>query len=164
MKTLIAANWKMHGDLSWAAKLSEFRTYYPENEKNVECLICPPAFMIAALMEQGKENDILVGAQNCHAEASGAFTGELSADMIASTGAGYVIVGHSERRAMFGETDCMISAKAQAAQSAGLVPIICIGESEAERRANKELDVATKQLSNSIPAVSYTHLTLPTKA
>jgi len=151
MKTLIAANWKMHGDLSWASKPSEFRKFYSTNDKHVECLICPPAFMIPAMVEHGKEADILIGAQNCHAESSGAYTGEMSAGMIASAGAGYVIVGHSERRAMFGETDAMIAAKAAAIQSAGIIPIVCIGESEAERRANKELDVATEQLTASIP-------------
>lgn len=151
MKTLIAANWKMHGDLSWDQKPGEFRAFYPKNDKHVQCLICPPAFMIPALVEQGKTNDILVGAQNCHAEVSGAFTGEMSAKMIAGTGATYVIVGHSERRALFGETDAVVSAKAQAALDADLIPIICIGESEAERRDGEELNVATRQLTHSIP-------------
>jgi len=151
MKTLIAANWKMHGDLGWASKLSEFRKHYPHNEKHMECLICPPAFMIPALVEQGKINNMRIGAQNCHAEVSGAFTGEISADMIAGAGADYVIVGHSERRSIFGETDAMIAAKTKAAQSASLTPIVCIGESEVERRAQKELEVATRQLTDSIP-------------
>jgi triosephosphate isomerase len=151
MKTLIAANWKMHGDLSWDQKPAEFRTYYPKNDKHVECLICPPAFMIPALVEQGKENDIFVGAQNCHAETSGAFTGEISAEMIAGTGASHVLVGHSERRALFDETDAIVSAKAQSALAADLIPIICIGESEAERRDGKALDIATRQLTHSIP-------------
>lgn len=151
MKTLIAANWKMHGDLSWADKPAEFRGIYPKDKSGVECLICPPSFLLPALVKQGEENEILVGAQNCHAETSGAFTGEISAPMIAGLGATHVIVGHSERRSLFGETDDDVSAKAEAALNANIIPIICIGESEAERRAEKELDVATMQLANSIP-------------
>lgn len=154
MKTLIAANWKMHGDLSWSQKPAEFRAFYPRNDKHVEFLICPPAFMIPALVKQGKMNDILIGAQNCHAETSGAFTGEMSAEMIASTGATHVIIGHSERRALFGETDAMVATKAQAAENAGTIPIICIGESEAERREGKELDIVAHQLAHSISAPS----------
>lgn len=154
MKTLIAANWKMHGKLSWRDKPAEFRTFYPKNAQHVECLICPPAFMIPALVKTGYENDMLVGAQNCHAEKSGAFTGEMSAEMVAGTGATHVIVGHSERRALFGETNALVAHKAQAAIAANLTPIICIGESEAERRAAQELDVATRQLAHSIPRKS----------
>ena len=151
MKTLIAANWKMHGDLSWVAKPGEFRTFYPKDKKHVECLICPPAYMISAMVEQGDKHNVSIGAQNCHFEKTGAFTGEMSADMVADTGAGYVILGHSERRAIFGETDEIVAAKAQAVTDANLIPIVCIGESEDERRAGREIEIATSQLKASIP-------------
>lgn len=151
MKTLIAANWKMHGDMSWDEKPQEFRTFYAKNRKNVECLICPPTFLLPSLIKKSAKLDVLVGAQNCHPEVSGAFTGEISAHMIAALGASHIIVGHSERRAMFGETNEVVAAKAKAALEAELKPIICIGESESERRAGKELEVATDQLAMSIP-------------
>ena len=151
MKTLIAANWKMNGDFSWVEKPTEFRNFYPKDNKHVDCLICPPAYLIPAMVEQGKKCNISIGAQNCHDEKSGAFTGEMSADMVADSGAKYVLVGHSERRSIFGESDAFVSAKAQAAAEASLIPIICIGESEAERRAGKEIEVATNQLKSSIP-------------
>lgn len=151
MKTLIAANWKMHGDLGWTAKPKEFRSYFPKTNKSVECLICPPAYMIPAMVKSARPRSIKVGAQNCHFEKSGAFTGELSAEMVADAGADYVIVGHSERRALFRESDQLVSKKTTAVLGAGLKPIICIGESEAQRRAGRELDVATRQIRNSVP-------------
>ncbi len=152
MRTLIAANWKMHGDLSWIQKPSEFRALFPAGKDNIEILLCPPAHMLEAMVGASTGLDISVGAQNCHDESSGAYTGELSADMVAETGATYVILGHSERRAIFGDTDNWVAAKTSAAQKAGLRPIVCVGESRAEREAGQAEEVVGAQIDGSIPA------------
>ncbi|PHR61421.1 MAG: triose-phosphate isomerase [Robiginitomaculum sp.] len=156
MKTLIAANWKMHGDLSWRAKPNAFRRAYgvPTHGKNsgVDILICPPSHMICALVDGAKGHDIHIGGQNCHQAETGAFTGEISANMLADCGATYVIVGHSERRAIFGETDSMVAEKADSAITAKLVPIICVGESREQRESGQADEVVGDQLKSSIPA------------
>lgn len=151
MKTLIAANWKMHGDLSWETKPSEFRGFYPVNAENVEILLCPPAYIIPSLATACADHDIALGAQDCHFETSGAFTGEMSADMARDAGAGYAIVGHSERRALFGETDAVVARKAEAVSNAGLIPIICVGESREQREAGDADEVVGAQVLGSIP-------------
>ena len=151
MKTLIAANWKMHGDLSWETKPSEFRGFYPVNAENVEILLCPPAYIISSLATACADHNISLGAQNCHFEASGAFTGEMSADMVRDAGAGYVIVGHSERRALFGETDAIVARKSESVSAAGLTPIICVGESREQREAGDADEVVGAQVLGSIP-------------
>jgi len=151
MKTLIAANWKMHGNLSWVQKPAEFRTLFPVQGGNIDILLCPPAHILEAMVRASAGLDIFVGAQNCHDQSSGAYTGELSADMIAETGASYVILGHSERRALFGDSDDWIAAKTSAAQKAGLRPIVCVGESRLEREAGHAEEVVGNQLAGSIP-------------
>ena len=113
----------------------------------VDVMICPPATLIAAMSETA----IAVGAQDCHAQTSGAHTGDISPEMLADAGASAVIVGHSERRADHGESDDAVNAKAQAVHRAGLVAIICIGETEDERRAGRALEVVTGQLRGSLP-------------
>jgi len=113
----------------------------------VDVMICPPATLIAAMAETA----IAVGAQDCHAQAAGAHTGDISPEMLADAGASAVIVGHSERRADHGESDDAVKAKAQAVHRAGLVAIICIGETEDERRAGRALEVVTVQLRGSLP-------------
>lgn len=113
-----------------------------------ELLICPPATLIAYLSDR----DISIGGQDCHADASGAHTGDVSAEMLADAGAVAVIVGHSERRADHGETNDIVRAKAKAAYRAGLTAIICIGESEDQRNAGQALEQATKQIVGSVPA------------
>jgi len=152
MKTLIAANWKMHGNLSWVQKPAEFRALFPAGGNNIDILLCPPAHMLEAMARASEGLDISIGAQNCHDQASGAYTGELSADMIAETGATYVILGHSERRTIFGDTDAWVAAKTSAAQKAGLRAIVCVGESRAEREAGQAEEIIGSQLSGSIPA------------
>ena len=152
MKTLIAANWKMHGNLSWVQKPAEFRALFPAKSKNIDILLCPPAHMLEAMARASEGLDISVGAQNCHDQATGAYTGELSAAMVAETGATYVILGHSERRASFGDTDGWVAAKTSAVQKAGLRPIVCVGESRAEREAGHAEEVVGSQLAGSIPA------------
>lgn len=151
MKTLIAANWKMHGDLTWVEKPKQLAAHLQQGKPEIECLICPPYFMIPAMAEACSKVGISVGAQNCHFEASGAFTGEMSADMVAAAGASYVILGHSERRALFSETSEIVAAKTSAAAKARLKPILCIGERETERLAGQAFDVVSEQLRRSIP-------------
>src|SRR4029453_15804095 len=120
------------------------------NDRDV--LVCPPATLVLAVADAGKGRGVLVGGENCHAKASGAHTGEVAAEMLRDCGATYVIVGHSERRADCGETDAVVRAKAEAAWRAGLLPIVCIGETLAEREAGKTLAVLEAQLKGRVPA------------
>jgi len=128
MKTLIIANWKMNPkSLKEAQELFEVKAGVKKN-KNVEVVICPPFMYLPALINKG----LAIGAQNCHWEAQGAYTGEVSPAMLADAGAEYIILGHSERRRYLGETDEIINLKLKAALKARLKPIICIGEKEGE--------------------------------
>lgn len=149
-KKLVAGNWKMNG---LAASLPEVRAMVDgaANLPGVELAICPPATLASAVGSALKGSAIGLGGQDCHAEKSGAFTGDISAEMWADTGARYVIVGHSERRTYHAETDATVAAKALAVLRAGLTPIICVGESLAERDAGRTLDVISNQLAGSIP-------------
>lgn len=151
MRPLIAGNWKMHGDMSWAEKPSEFAALMPASEReHLDILICPPALFIAPMATGCQAASIYLGAQNCHAAESGAHTGEVSAEMVKSAGANYVIVGHSERRASR-ETDFDVSAKAIAAAKQGLTPIICVGESLDIRKAGEAEAVVSAQIKASVP-------------
>ncbi|KKB09557.1 triosephosphate isomerase [Devosia chinhatensis] len=120
-------------------------------------VVCPPATLLASVAAQGASSGILAGGQDCHAEASGAHTGDISASMLADAGAQFVIVGHSERRAHHGETDAVVCAKAEAGIGAGLRPIICVGETEAERDAGEAEAVVARQLAASIPDAAGQH-------
>ena len=113
--------------------------------------LCPPATLIARMALQLKGGAVEIGGQDCHAKASGAFTGSVSAEMLADAGAGLVIVGHSERRAGFGETDADVAAKAEAALRAGLEPIVCVGETLEQRDAGDAVAVVTAQVAGSLP-------------
>ena len=115
-------------------------------------LVCPPATLLLAVADAVKGSGLLVGGQDCHAKASGAHTGDISAEMLRDGGASHVIVGHSERRADCGETDAIVRAKAEAAWRAGLLPIVCIGETLADREAGRTLAVLETQLKGSIPS------------
>lgn len=149
MHKLAAGNWKMNGT---RAALAEVRALIAEvGTPGCEMLLCPPATLISAMAEMAAGAPLLVGAQDCHAKASGAHTGDLSAPMLADAGASHVILGHSERRADHGETDQQICAKAEAVMAAGLVAIVCLGETEAERDANRTLEVIGEQLLGSVP-------------
>lgn len=147
---LVAGNWKMNG---LAASLPEVRAMVDGAAAlpGVELAVCPPATLAGAVGAALKGSNVGLGGQDCHAEKSGAFTGDLSAEMWADVGARYVIVGHSERRQYHAETDAIVAAKASAVLRAGLTPIICIGESLAERDAGRTLDVIAAQLAGSIP-------------
>ena len=149
MKKLAAGNWKMNGSL---AALGEVRALLAAHGSAAcEMVICPPATLIAALADVARGSALAVGGQDCHAAVSGAHTGDISAAMLAEAGASYVILGHSERRADHAETDAQVKAKAVAAMAAGLVPIVCVGETEAERDAGRTLSVVGAQLDGSLP-------------
>lgn len=148
MQPFIVGNWKMNGAramLSEARAIDRGAARYP----GVRVGIAPPFTLINAMAEAMQAAQ--VGAQDCHAEASGAFTGDVSAPMLADAGAQFVIVGHSERRAMHGESDAAVMAKAEAALAAGLEVIVCVGETEAERDAGQAEAIVTGQLAGSLP-------------
>ncbi|MBB3890189.1 triosephosphate isomerase [Phenylobacterium haematophilum] len=147
---LIAGNWKMNGV---AASLAEAQAVAAgiENSK-ARVAICPPATLVARAAAALGGGKVLVGGQDCRAETSGAFTGDIAAEMLADAGASLVILGHSERRAGYGETDEVVAAKVGAALRAGLEPIVCVGETLAEREAGDALSVVTGQVRGSLPA------------
>src|ERR1700724_3327097 len=120
-----------------------------------DLLVCPPATLIAAFAEKARGAETLaIGAQDCHPKASGAHTGDLSAEMLADAGATAVIVGHSERRADHGESDALVRQKAEAAWRAGLTAIVCIGETQHQRDSGQTLDICGGQLNLSLPELS----------
>lgn len=140
----------MNGTL---ADLDQIRAIGQDHQNSpIDILICPPAHLIHAAM--AVTDQVALGAQNCHAKTHGAHTGDISARQIADIGAGYVILGHSERRADHNETDADVNAKAQAVYDAGLIAIICIGETLHERETGQTLEVLGQQLSGSVPATA----------
>lgn len=145
---LAAGNWKMNGSL---AALSEIETLANAAPVGVDLLICPPATLIAPAAQAANGSALAIGGQDCHANAAGAHTGDLSADMLKEAGAAYVVLGHSERRADHGETDAQIRAKTGAAVAVGLTPIVCAGETLAERKAGNAVQVVTAQIAGSLP-------------
>lgn len=148
-RKLAAGNWKMNGT---RASLDEIRALADSHaDATCEILICPPALLIRAACVAAGSSPIRIGGQDCHAETAGAHTGDISAEQLADACARYVIVGHSERRTDHGETDGMVAAKANAALRAGLKPVICIGETEAERDGGRTLEVIARQLGGSVP-------------
>lgn len=148
---LIAGNWKMNGNRVEAAALAQGIVDGAEGRK-AQLLVCPPAILISFVCETVSNSNVAVGGQDCHANASGAHTGDISAAMLADSGCKYVILGHSERRADHGESNDAVHAKAAAAYSADLVAIICVGETEQERDAGETLSVIESQIRKSIPA------------
>ncbi len=158
MKPLIAGNWKMNGLSSSVKEIEKLIDLFDgAAPDDAEVLICPPATLVGLFATEFSDEGIGIGGQDCHSKASGAHTGDISAEMLADAGAAYVIVGHSERRADHDETDAVVRAKAEAAHRAGLLPIICVGETESERKAGREKEVVGAQLAGSIPpgAESY---------
>lgn len=149
MRKLAAGNWKMNGQRADLAEIAALAAACPDPD--CEVLICPPATLIAPMATAAEGTPVAVGGQDCHANASGAHTGDIAAAMIADAGGSYVITGHSERRTDHGETDADVAAKTEAAWDAGLTAIICIGETEAQYKAGETLAVIATQLAGSLP-------------
>jgi triosephosphate isomerase len=151
IRPLIAGNWKMNGLKSSLAEFEAMREGAAVVAAKADLLVCPPATLITGFADKAKGSKLAVGAQDCHPKASGAHTGDLSAEMLADAGASAIIVGHSERRADHGETDGLVRQKAEAAWRAGLTAIVCIGETQAQRDAGQTLEVCGGQLKGSLP-------------
>lgn len=150
MRFLIAGNWKMNGLTAQLGEIEAMVVSVTAKPPLAEVLIFPPATLIARAV-QIADGRIGIGGQDCHAAIAGAFTGDISAEMLKDAGASSVIVGHSERRQHHGETDAMVAAKAKAAGRAGLRVIICVGETQSQRRDGKALSVCSDQIIGSMP-------------
>jgi triosephosphate isomerase (TIM) len=152
-RPLVAGNWKMNG---LQASIGELKTIVAgvQTLGDVDVIVCPPATLITSFAAAVRGTRLGIGAQDCHAEAAGAYTGDISAEMLRDAGAVAVIVGHSERRRYHGETDAMVRAKAIAAQRAGLLAIVCIGETRTERDGGQARRVVGAQLDGSLPDAS----------
>src|SRR5687768_3614941 len=153
VRRLIAGNWKMNLARAEAAALARGVVDTLEGGRGLaaDVAVCPPFTALATVAEALTGSAIALGAQDCHEKAAGAFTGSVSAPMLKDLGCRYVILGHSERRHGLGETDAMVNAKVGAAWSAGLAPILCLGETAAERDAGKTLEIVRRQLAGSLP-------------
>ncbi|MGL4235896.1 triose-phosphate isomerase [Tabrizicola sp.] len=149
MKKLAAGNWKMNGTAASLVEVTALLAAHPDPV--CEMLLCPPATLIAQMATAAKGTALKVGAQDCHPKPQGAHTGDISAAMLTDAGATHVILGHSERRTDHGETDALVRAKAEAVVDAGLIAIVCIGETESERDSGKTLAVIGTQLDGSVP-------------
>jgi triosephosphate isomerase len=155
-RPLVVGNWKMNGLTASLDEVSALAGKVKAQAPQAELGLCPPATLVAAMAACVKNSGLLpavlgVGGQDCHAKASGAHTGDISAEMLKEAGATYAIVGHSERRTDHAETDVLVRAKAQAAHRAGLVAIVCIGETLAQRDGNETLKVVSSQVRGSLP-------------
>lgn len=150
-RPLIAGNWKMNGLAAALAEGVALAEALAEDPAAARVALCPPATLIALMAEAVRGTAVEVGGQDCRAEVSGAFTGDIAAEMLADAGAALVILGHSERRAGHGETDADVCAKVQAALRAGLEPIVCVGETLEERRAGRAVEVVQAQVNGSLP-------------
>ena len=155
-KIIVAGNWKMNKNSSEGielvkALLGEVADIAPEK---AEIVVCPPFTTIAGVVETLRGSNIGVGAQNIHWAASGAFTGEISADMLKEAGVKYVIIGHSERRQYFGETDQSVNERLKAALNAGFTPIVCVGETLAERESGNTENVLARQVKDGFAGIS----------
>lgn len=148
----IIANWKMHGDAdrvnAWISALKPTLKTLPATTNAV---LCPPALWVALAAHAASGSGLAIGGQDCHGEEKGAFTGEISASMLVKAGARYVLLGHSERRTLMGETSASVAKKALAASHAGLIPVVCIGETLTERKAGRTIEVICTQMKESIP-------------
>jgi len=152
-RPLVAANWKMHGQKAEAVTLIRALADGLGSETRLDVLVCPSFVHLAQVKDAMAGTPLQLGAQNMHQEAEGAFTGEVSAPMLRDVGCSHVLVGHSERRVLFGETDMVVAAKFAAAQRAGLIPVLCVGESAVEREAGSTAEVVCRQLQVVVDAV-----------
>ena len=150
-RPLVAGNWKMNGLKASATELMRIIAGAKALAGKADLMICPPATALGLFAGAAAGSNLAIGAQDCHAEAAGAHTGDISAEMLADAGARAVIVGHSERRADHQETDAQVRAKALAARRAGLTAIVCVGELRGERAGGKTLAVVGRQLDDSLP-------------
>lgn len=148
-RKLAAGNWKMNGLTASLDEARELARAHPA--PGVDLLLCPPSTLLSRMADALQGSAVMLGGQDCHAAASGAHTGDIAAAMLADAGASHVILGHSERRADHGESDAQVAAKARAARAAGLVALVCVGETLAEREAGQTLDVVARQLAQSLP-------------
>jgi triosephosphate isomerase len=150
-RRLVAANWKMNGLRKSNTELFKILEDSIHLPRDVDVVICPPATLISIFSGLLRGSRLKLGGQDCHPEPSGAFTGDVAAEMLADVGASYVILGHSERRNFHRETDNDVRAKTLAAWRAGLIAIVCIGESKAERDARETLQVVSRQIDTALP-------------
>jgi triosephosphate isomerase (TIM) len=151
-RPLVAGNWKMNGLKAGLEEIAAMQRAVEAGQAGrAEVLVCPPATLIISAAAALRGGPMAVGAQDCHPKASGAFTGDISAPMLKDAGAAYVIVGHSERRAGYGESDALVRSKAEAAIEAGLAAIVCVGETKAEREAGEAVSVVSGQIRGSLP-------------
>jgi triosephosphate isomerase (TIM) len=150
-KRLVAGNWKMNGLRADGAALARGIAERAREPHRCELLVCPPATLLIAVGDALAGSGVALGGQDCHPEPKGAFTGDISAEMLKDAGCSHVIVGHSERRHACGETDADVRAKALAAWRAGLIAIVCVGETRAEREAGRAGAVVAAQLAGSLP-------------
>lgn len=151
MKHLIAGNWKMNGSPASAEALATALASRAD-QAVADIAVCPPAPLLPAVFASVRGSRVAVGGQDCHANDKGAHTGDVSPVLLKMLGCAYVIVGHSERRADHGESDADVKAKAIGAHRAGLIPIICVGETEEERGGGKTAEVISRQVAGSVPA------------
>ena len=150
-RALVAGNWKMNGGLAMLKEPRLLAAMLKDVKLKCDVMICPPAILVRRIKSILKGSKIRLGGQDCHWDAAGAHTGDISAEMLKEAGCSAVIVGHSERRSNHGESDATVAKKASGVHRAGLTAIICIGETLDERKSGKTLDVLTRQIKGSVP-------------
>ena len=157
-RPMIAGNWKMYKDVNEAVELANGIKRAVFDTENVDIVVCPPFTDLGEVGEMLTETNMGLGAQNCYWEAEGAYTGEIAPGMLKSVGCKYVIIGHSERRKYFGETDATINKKIKAAIDNGLIPIFCVGETLEERESDKTMEVVKVQVTDGLKGFDESYL------
>ncbi len=158
MKKIVIANWKMYGDLAMAASLSQAVVREEKlHTAKVSVVLCPPASLLFSVASHIGGSGVKMGGQDCHIQPEGAYTGDISANMLKQAGCQYVIVGHSERRKFHNESSRQVCQKATRAIKTGLIPVICIGETEEERTEGKTKDILAEQIRESIPEEAFSN-------